>query len=123
MQVTNYVIERVAALRREEAGTYTNISALRTNAIRHLPNYFAKGQLEKLFFLFPVSQFLVHTVLLAVMLAKDLYACLCIRFRIAHFLATIYRHVCIFYCCKGCGPTASWKQEHVLDMSCFAVYV
>lgn len=55
MQVTNYVIERVGALRREEAGTYTNISALRTNAMRHLPNFFAKGQLEKLFFLFPVS--------------------------------------------------------------------
>ena len=55
VQVTNYVIERVAALRREEAGTFTNITALRTNAMRHLPNYFAKGQLHKLFFLFPVS--------------------------------------------------------------------
>lgn len=55
VQVTNYVIERVAALRREQAGKFTNITALRTNAMRHLPNYFNKGQLHKLFFLFPVS--------------------------------------------------------------------
>ena len=55
MQVTNYVIERVAALRREQAGKFTNITALRTNAMRHLPNFFTKGQLHKLFFLFPVS--------------------------------------------------------------------
>lgn len=55
LQVTNYVIERVAALRREQPGKFTNITALRTNAMRHLPNYFVKGQLHKLFFLFPVS--------------------------------------------------------------------
>lgn len=62
VQVTNYVIERVAALRREQAGKFTNITALRTNAMRHLPNYFVKGQLHKLFFLFPVS--LLHSLLL-----------------------------------------------------------
>lgn len=55
LQVTNYVIERVAALRREQPGKFTNITALRNNAMRHLPNYFVKGQLHKLFFLFPVS--------------------------------------------------------------------
>lgn len=56
-KVTNYVIERVAALRREEPGNFTNITALRTNAMRHLPNFFVKGQLEKLFFLFPDPHF------------------------------------------------------------------
>lgn len=30
------------------------MSVLRTNAQKYLPNYFRKGQLEKLFFLFPV---------------------------------------------------------------------
>lgn len=62
VQVTNYVLERVAALRREQAGKFTNITALRTNAMRHLPNYFVKAQLHKLFFLFPVS--LLHSCLL-----------------------------------------------------------
>jgi tRNA (guanine-N7-)-methyltransferase len=28
---------------------------MRSNAMKYLPNYFRKGQLEKLFFLFPVS--------------------------------------------------------------------
>ncbi|KAL3155083.1 hypothetical protein ABBQ38_011146 [Trebouxia sp. C0009 RCD-2024] len=56
-KVTNYVIERVAALRREQPGKFTNITALRNNAMRHLPNYFVKGQLHKLFFLFPDPHF------------------------------------------------------------------
>lgn len=56
-KVTNYVIERVAALRREQPGNYNNITALRTNAMRHLPNFFVKGQLHKLFFLFPDPHF------------------------------------------------------------------
>jgi tRNA G46 methylase TrmB len=30
---------------------------LRTNAMKYLPNYFEKGQLEKMFFLFPDPHF------------------------------------------------------------------
>ncbi|KAL0025379.1 hypothetical protein WJX79_002218 [Trebouxia sp. C0005] len=56
-KVTNYVIERVSALRREQPGKFNNITALRTNAMRHLPNFFLKGQLHKLFFLFPDPHF------------------------------------------------------------------
>eukprot|EP00879_Flechtneria_rotunda_P021825 GHRR01023014.1.p4 GENE.GHRR01023014.1~~GHRR01023014.1.p4 ORF type:complete len:102 (+),score=36.74 GHRR01023014.1:617-922(+) len=44
-------------LRREHPGQYQNISVLRTNGMKCLPNYFRKGQLEKLFFLFPVGAF------------------------------------------------------------------
>ena len=50
------MIERVAAMRKQHPGSYTNITALRTNAMRYLPYFFAKGQLTKLFFLFPVGQ-------------------------------------------------------------------
>lgn len=42
-------------LRRENPGQYHNISVLRHNAMKYLPNFFRKGQLTKLFFLFPVS--------------------------------------------------------------------
>jgi len=38
-------------------GAYDNISVLRANAMRHLPNYFRAGQLEKLFFCFPDPHF------------------------------------------------------------------
>lgn len=42
-------------LRREHPGQYQNISVMRHNAMKYLPNFFRKGQLTKLFFLFPVS--------------------------------------------------------------------
>jgi hypothetical protein len=43
------------ALRREHPGQYQNVSVIRTNAMKFLPNYIRKGQLTKMFFLFPVS--------------------------------------------------------------------
>ncbi len=47
--------DRIVALRQQHPGQYQNASAIRTNAMKFLPNYFRKGQLEKIFFLFPVS--------------------------------------------------------------------
>lgn len=55
LQVTEYVKERITALRQEHEGLYGNISCVRTNAQKYLPNYFRKAQLTKLFFLFPVG--------------------------------------------------------------------
>ena len=57
MQVAEYVKERILALRRDQAGGYENAACLRTNAMKFLPHYFRKGQLEKLFFLFPDPHF------------------------------------------------------------------
>ncbi|PNH06732.1 tRNA (guanine-N(7)-)-methyltransferase [Tetrabaena socialis] len=56
-KVSAYVRERIAALRREQPGLYRNCSVLRTNAMKYLPNYFRKGQLTKMFFLFPDPHF------------------------------------------------------------------
>lgn len=53
-QVTHFVKDRIGALRREHPGEYQNIAAIKTNSQKYLVNYFAKGQLTKLFFLFPV---------------------------------------------------------------------
>lgn len=38
-------------------GNYDNISALRVNAMKFLPNFFSRGQLSKLFFLHPDPHF------------------------------------------------------------------
>ncbi|KAK2579227.1 hypothetical protein KPH14_008196 [Odynerus spinipes] len=38
-------------------GQYENIACLRTNAMKYLPNYFYKGQLKKMFFLYPDPHF------------------------------------------------------------------
>lgn len=59
VQVETYVHEKIRALRASEAesGKYDNISVLRANAMKFLPNFFAKGQLSKMFFCFPDPHF------------------------------------------------------------------
>jgi len=56
-KVVQYVEDRIKALREKEAPNYGNISVLRTNAMKYLPNFFRKGQLQKVFFLFPDPHF------------------------------------------------------------------
>lgn len=57
VKVLDYVLDRVRALREQYPGQYTNISCLRTNAMKYLPNFFHKGQLSKMFFLYPDPHF------------------------------------------------------------------
>ncbi|KAJ3255586.1 tRNA (guanine-N(7)-)-methyltransferase (tRNA(m7G46)-methyltransferase) [Chytriomyces hyalinus] len=63
-KVQEYVLQRILALRAQnkekkvdESGSFQNISVMRMNAMKFLPNFFEKGQLEKLFFLFPDPHF------------------------------------------------------------------
>ena len=64
VQVEEYVKRRIVALREQnqslnplEPNSYQNISVMRMNAMKYLPNFFEKGQLEKMFFLFPDPHF------------------------------------------------------------------
>lgn len=60
VQVTQYVLDRIHALRKQNQGKevdYTNIACLRGNAMKFLPNFFGKGQLKKVFFCFPDPHF------------------------------------------------------------------
>jgi len=60
VKVSAYVNQRILSLRSqkgEHAKDYQNISIIRTNAMKYLTNFFEKGQLKKLFFLFPDPQF------------------------------------------------------------------
>mmetsp|Transcript_8714 Transcript_8714/g.32848 ORF Transcript_8714/g.32848 Transcript_8714/m.32848 type:complete len:216 (-) Transcript_8714:16-663(-) len=58
-KVTEYVRLRIAALRHEDAAgvEYQNVSVIRCNAMRNLPNFFRKGQMRSLFFCFPDPHF------------------------------------------------------------------
>ncbi|KAI8572434.1 hypothetical protein RHMOL_Rhmol01G0198000 [Rhododendron molle] len=56
-KVTEYVKERILALRVENPGQYQNVSVVWTNSMKYIPNYFEKGQLSKMFFLFPDPHF------------------------------------------------------------------
>ena len=57
VKVSDYVQDRIEALQHNHPQQYTNIAVLRTNAMKYLPNYFNKGQLLKMFFLFPDPHF------------------------------------------------------------------
>jgi len=59
VKVLNYVNDRIVALQTQnkESGTYDRIGCIRTNAMKLLPHFFEKGQLEKMFFLFPDPHF------------------------------------------------------------------
>lgn len=56
-KVTEYVKERIVALRATNPEQYQNVSVVRTNSMKYIPNYFRKGQLKKMFFLFPDPHF------------------------------------------------------------------
>ncbi|XP_049739685.1 tRNA (guanine-N(7)-)-methyltransferase isoform X2 [Elephas maximus indicus] len=57
VKVSDYVQDRIRALRAAPGGGFQNIACLRSNAMKHLPNFFQKGQLTKMFFLFPDPHF------------------------------------------------------------------
>ena len=57
VKVCDYVQDRIKSLRSESPGKYDQIACIRSNAMKYLPNYFHKGQLSKLFFMFPDPHF------------------------------------------------------------------
>ncbi|XP_059057142.1 tRNA (guanine-N(7)-)-methyltransferase [Achroia grisella] len=57
VKVSDYVNDRIKALRLQHPDQYQNIAVLRTNAMKYLPNFFNKGQLKKMFFLYPDPHF------------------------------------------------------------------
>jgi len=57
VKVSEYVANRIQALRSSTSAQYQNIACVRTNAMKYLPNYFSKGQLTKMFFLYPDPHF------------------------------------------------------------------
>lgn len=44
VKVSDYVMDRIAALRKQNPGQYQNIACIRSNAMKLLPNFFFKGQ-------------------------------------------------------------------------------
>ncbi|KAI6234426.1 TRNA (guanine-N(7)-)-methyltransferase-like protein [Aphelenchoides fujianensis] len=56
-KVSRFVQDKITAKRHNEPGQWTNICCIRTNAMRFLPFFFAKGQLERMFFLYPDPHF------------------------------------------------------------------
>ncbi|XP_071957165.1 tRNA (guanine-N(7)-)-methyltransferase B-like isoform X1 [Antedon mediterranea] len=57
VKVADYVKDRITALRQNQPGQYNNVACCRCNAMKYLPNFFKKGQIQKMFFLFPDPHF------------------------------------------------------------------
>lgn len=56
-RVAAFCCKRVTEMRNEYSGSYGNVWFERTNAMKFLPNYFAKAILEKIFFCYPDPHF------------------------------------------------------------------
>lgn len=56
-KVSAYVQKRIVALRSQQPGCFGNIWCERTNAMRYIPNYIHKSQLNRIFILFPDPHF------------------------------------------------------------------
>lgn len=58
VKVSAYVHQRILSLRSQNSNNqYQNTAIIRTNAMKYVTNFFNKGQLKKLFFLFPDPHF------------------------------------------------------------------
>ncbi|KAK2703147.1 hypothetical protein QYM36_018344 [Artemia franciscana] len=57
VKVSDYVQDRIKSLRESNSEQYQNIACIRANAMKYLPCFFRKGQLTKMFFLFPDPHF------------------------------------------------------------------
>ncbi len=57
--VTEFVQQKALALRSQNAssGLYNNVSCIRANTMKFLPNFFSKAQLSKIFLCFPDPHF------------------------------------------------------------------
>ncbi|XP_054033476.1 tRNA (guanine-N(7)-)-methyltransferase [Dryobates pubescens] len=57
VKVAAFAGARLRALRGAQPGCFGNVACVRANAMKHLPHFFCKAQLSKLFFLFPDPHF------------------------------------------------------------------
>lgn len=65
VKVSDYVNDRIKALRVQHPEQYQNVAVLRTNAMKYLPNFFHKGQVTSKFFIiliFKLLTFVLHFV-------------------------------------------------------------
>lgn len=46
VKVSDYVQDRIKALRAQNQHKYNNIACIRSNAMKYLPNFFKKGQVK-----------------------------------------------------------------------------
>ena len=91
VKVSDYVHDRIQALRVAHAGSYDNISVLRTNAMKYLPNFFRKGQLSKMMFLCVCCPALLSTVCTATAVAAHASLWLSLRCIRVTILASDFR--------------------------------
>ena len=54
-QVTQYVADKIRALRTTHSDQYQNVSVIRANAMKFLPNFFEKGQVGYYFTAVPLQ--------------------------------------------------------------------
>ncbi|KAL1745778.1 putative methyltransferase-domain-containing protein [Schizophyllum fasciatum] len=111
VQVSDYVRDRIDALRvgaNNDGHHYNNVSILRTNSMKFLPNYFPKASLSALFFLFPDPHFKLRKhkarIISPTLLAEYAY---------------VLRPGAIVYTITDVKDLADWMHKHLAEHPLF----
>ncbi|KAI5831481.1 hypothetical protein K523DRAFT_414983 [Schizophyllum commune Tattone D] len=111
VQVSEYVHDRIEALRvgaNNDGHHYNNVSILRTNSMKFLPNYFTKASLSAIFFLFPDPHFKLRKhkarIISPTLLAEYAY---------------VLRPGGIVYTITDVKDLADWMQKHLSEHPLF----
>lgn len=110
VKVADYVQRRIEALRLQHAvaseaktvAPYQNIAVLRANAMKFLPNFFTKGQLSKMFFLFPDPHF-----------KRKKHKARIITFTLLAEYAYVLRPGGLLYTATDVPDLHDWMREHL----------
>ena len=101
--VVLYVEDRLKSLRAQNPGQFDNVAVMRSNAMKHLPNYFLKAQLNRLFFCFPDPHFKQHNhrrrIVNRQLLAEYAYV---LRDGGMLYTITDVEELAVWMKCKGC---------------------
>ncbi|CRG96322.1 methyltransferase, putative [Plasmodium gallinaceum] len=100
-KITNYVGEKIISYRNNHYPYYNNISIIRTNAIKFLPNYIKKNQIEKIFFCFPDPHFKKHNWRRRIITLENLslYYHLLQKNGLIYFITDVFTlHLWVKYC-------------------------
>jgi tRNA (guanine-N7-)-methyltransferase len=117
-KVSRYVKDKITALRHNEPGNWENICCIRTNAMQYLPNFFAKAQLERMFFLYPDPHFkkskIKWRIISIPLISQYAYLmktggnCSLVRFNIFQLRFALYGHRCLRLSSMGVGKLCSF---------------
>ena len=108
MSVTQFVQDKIKAMRDKNPGAYRNIACVRANAMKFTPNFFRRGQLAKMFFCFPDPHFKARK-----------HKARIVTTTLAAEYAYVLRPGGVLYTITDVEALHAWMKEHLLACRLF----